>query len=341
MKTYRGSYSTNRGNSVSQTSDGGFIIAGSTGSNSNGYIVKTNELGNILWDKRAEVNGLVYSWGSSVCEVSDNNYIFLGYGRISQSDILDVFIEKRDLNGDVVWSNSFGESPSFDYGNMFIQKLNDNILICGRTRDSITDNDLYVCEIDKNNGNILWKEIYNLPGIDTGNSICISSDGGIVVVGYTDSFGYGGFDVLMTKIAREDNNGPNIPNTPDGRTNGKIGREYHYSTSTVDIDGDDIFFLFDWGNGVTSFILGPYASDEECSASGTWFEEGNYEIRVKAIDEHGAESDWSDPLVISMPKKQVYQYVSIDFLDVYSKISVVRTSIIKMEIQRIIFKLEE
>ena len=55
---------------------------------------------------------------------------------------------------------------------------------------------------------------------------------------------------------------------------------------------------------MTSFILGPYNSGEECNASGIWFEKGNYEIKVKAIDIHGEESPWSDPLPITMPKNK-------------------------------------
>lgn len=304
MKTFRGSYSTNRGNYVCQTSDDGFLIAGSIGSNSNGFLIKTDAFGNIIWNERASVSNLLYSWGSSACELSDRNYIFMGHGRIGQSDILNVFIEKRDLDGNLLWSTSFGESPGFDYGNALFKTLNDNIIICGRTRDSTTDNDPYVCEIDTNNGNIIWKEVISLSGVDCGNSVCISTDGSIVVVGYSDSFGNGNFDAWLTKILRVDNNIPNIPDTPYGETNGKTGKEYHYTTSTTDPDGDNVFYLFDWGNGMTSFIQGPYESGEECSGSGIWFEEGNYEIKVKAIDEHGAESNWSDPLIVSMPKNK-------------------------------------
>ncbi|MCK5030986.1 MAG: Zn-dependent exopeptidase M28, partial [Thermoplasmatales archaeon] len=32
-----------------------------------------------------------------------------------------------------------------------------------------------------------------------------------------------------------------------------------------------------------------------------WDEKGTYDIRVKAKDTKGNESDWSDPLVVSMP----------------------------------------
>jgi len=103
-----------------------------------------------------------------------------------------------------------------------------------------------------------------------------------------------------------DNAPPNKPARPSGETSGKTGEEYIYTTSTTDPEGDDVFYLFNWGNGMTSFILGPYKSGAECDASGIWFEKGDYEIKVKAIDTHNAESEWSEPLSISMPKSKSY-----------------------------------
>ena len=96
-------------------------------------------------------------------------------------------------------------------------------------------------------------------------------------------------------------NPPNKPNKPYGPTSGKVGASYTYTTSTADPDGDRIKFCFDWGDGNeswTDFI----ASGGEGSASHTWHEKGSYSIRVKAIDEYGVESEWSDPLSVSMPK---------------------------------------
>jgi hypothetical protein len=90
--------------------------------------------------------------------------------------------------------------------------------------------------------------------------------------------------------------------TISGPPEGKAGEEYTYTASTTDPDGDQIFYLFDWGDGSTSFILGPYESGAECNTVNIWFEEDNYEIKVKAIDENNAESEWSDPLSITMPK---------------------------------------
>jgi hypothetical protein len=36
-----------------------------------------------------------------------------------------------------------------------------------------------------------------------------------------------------------------------------------------------------------------------------WTDKGDYEIRVKAKDEHGVQSEWSDPLPISMAKIKI------------------------------------
>jgi len=112
-----------------------------------------------------------------------------------------------------------------------------------------------------------------------------------------------------------DNDPPNKPSKPSGKMNGKIGKEYIYTTSTTDPDGDDVFYLFDWGNGMTSFILGPYESGAECNTSGIWFEEGSYEIKVRSIDEYGAESEWSDPLSITMPKNKPINSPFLNFLE--------------------------
>lgn len=99
------------------------------------------------------------------------------------------------------------------------------------------------------------------------------------------------------------NNPPSKPNTPQGITSGKSGTEYVFTSSATDPDGDQLYYLFDWDDGFTSFWLGPFESGEECSASHIWFEQGSYQVRVKAQDSKDAESDWSDPLPVSMPLK--------------------------------------
>jgi len=101
-------------------------------------------------------------------------------------------------------------------------------------------------------------------------------------------------------VAGNSQSPPNKPSSPSGPTEGYVGVEYTFCTSTTDPDGDDLYYLFDWGDGTFSYWIGPYASGEEASASHTWTEKGIYEIRAKAKDIHGVQSPWSDPFIITI-----------------------------------------
>ncbi len=94
---------------------------------------------------------------------------------------------------------------------------------------------------------------------------------------------------------------PNIPDKPWGIHEGKTGRTYRYFTKTVDFNGDNVYYIWDWGDGTISDWLGPYPSDATRSATHSWNNNGNYNIKVKAKDTSGLESKWSDPLPVTMP----------------------------------------
>jgi PKD repeat protein len=121
----------------------------------------------------------------------------------------------------------------------------------------------------------------------------------------TDDNGYSDTDEVICTIVPA-NDPPVKPETPTGDAEGKAGDEYTYTTTTTDPDGDAIFYKWDWGDGTTSDWLGPFGNGAEASASHTWDEEGDYSIKVKARDPSGEESDWSDPLPITMPHAKVF-----------------------------------
>ena len=93
---------------------------------------------------------------------------------------------------------------------------------------------------------------------------------------------------------------PEIPVTPSGPTEGEVGIEYDYSSNTTDPEGDNIFYLFDWGDGTNSDWLGPYNSGDPCTASNSWSNSGLYYVKVRAKDTYDRESDWSDSLYLSL-----------------------------------------
>ena len=97
---------------------------------------------------------------------------------------------------------------------------------------------------------------------------------------------------------------PYKPGKPIGEITGIINEIYHYKTSTIDPEGDDIYYLFNWDDGTYSDWFGPYNSGEEATVDYIWKTPGNYSIQVKAKDIFGVESEWSDPLDISMPKQK-------------------------------------
>jgi hypothetical protein len=109
-------------------------------------------------------------------------------------------------------------------------------------------------------------------------------------------------------------NPPNKPNTPDGSARGKPGVSYSYQTSTTDPDGDQVYYMWDWGDGTTLTWDGPYNSGQTAATSHIWSTKGSYSIKVKAKDTTGAESVWSDPFPVTMPNsynKQIPQFLEL------------------------------
>jgi hypothetical protein len=118
---------------------------------------------------------------------------------------------------------------------------------------------------------------------------------------------------------QQPNSPPNKPNKPTGPASGKPGTVYTYSTSTTDPNGDQVYYLWDWGDGSQSNWLGPYNSGVTINTTHTWTTKGSYSIKVKAKDTFGTESSWSDPLPITMPKNNAYTF-HVMFLQILKQI---------------------
>jgi len=90
------------------------------------------------------------------------------------------------------------------------------------------------------------------------------------------------------------------PNTPtiDGRTLGKIGTPYPYTFTTIDVNGDKVYYYIDWGDGQVDEWVGPYNSSEIAEIMHQWDTKGTYTVKAKAKDVYGIESDWGTLKVI-------------------------------------------
>jgi len=110
-------------------------------------------------------------------------------------------------------------------------------------------------------------------------------------------------DPAVNLIQPTDNKPPLIPTVPEGDIEIKTGKEYGYTTTTTDPDGDLIKYGWDWdGDNVVDEWTILYSSGIDCTAVHEWSKEDIIEVRVKAKDEHGMQSDWSEPLEVNITK---------------------------------------
>jgi len=110
-----------------------------------------------------------------------------------------------------------------------------------------------------------------------------------------------GWSSALTVTVSTVNNPPNKPITPAGSSSGKPGISYSYSSSSIDPDGNQVYLMFDWGDGTNTGWIGPFSSGYVDTESHIWTAKGAYSVKVQAKDTKDAVSIWSDPLPITMP----------------------------------------
>ena len=112
------------------------------------------------------------------------------------------------------------------------------------------------------------------------------------VVKTVDNGDMNGYNIL--------NSPPEPPNTPKGPCAAGAGIPLNFTTTTTDPENDQLYYLWDWGDGNMSDWLGPFNPKDPMTTNYTWYYDGNYSIRVKAKDSNNSESNWSKAFVISI-----------------------------------------
>ena len=90
---------------------------------------------------------------------------------------------------------------------------------------------------------------------------------------------------------------PSTPEKPMGPSRGRVDERIKISVNnTVDPEGDDLFYRFDFGDGVQSPWIGPYESGDDKVAKEhyQWKKPGDYTVTVTAKDDPDGDGDPSD-----------------------------------------------
>jgi hypothetical protein len=188
------------GNSVRQTSDGGYIVVGSTESYGAGrsdvWLVKTDAFGNKVWDKT--FGGPLEEEGYSVRQTSDGGYVITGYTASYGAGWRDIWLVKTDAYGNESWDRTFGDTLS-NVGRSVEQTSDGGYIIAGATSSGHAGSDNVPLVKTDSMGIRMWDTTFGGVKYAAGYSVGQTADGGYVVTGVTWPHANGAGDIWLAK----------------------------------------------------------------------------------------------------------------------------------------------
>lgn len=159
------------------TSDGNYVITGYTGTNimtdRNPFLIKTDGNGNFLWSK-SYGSATIEDFGLDVIESKQGGYVMCGSDAASYTTVI-----KTDTAGTVQWGYKYGSGTA----KTIRQEANGDYTVF------IGYGSVLALLKLSSTGTIKWHKTYNVnlsPSYQTGGAGgCLTSDGGMALVGYT------------------------------------------------------------------------------------------------------------------------------------------------------------
>ncbi|MDB3887436.1 SprB repeat-containing protein, partial [bacterium] len=218
---------------VSVTSDGGYLLGGSTWSpdgsifpdsiGSSGrndfWVVKLDVNGNMEWNK--VLGGIGYEGVGNVLEHQDGTYYIVGvtyatggsdFAGIPQKGASDLGIVRLSSTGDLLWAGVYGGSGADGFLHRGVEAADGGIVIGGRSKSADMDvpsnqggYDYWALKIDTT-GNLLWSKTYGGSADDYFTEISATADNGFLLTGWTESNdgdihgSHGGSEIWSVKI---------------------------------------------------------------------------------------------------------------------------------------------
>ncbi len=221
----------------------GFVLTGDKWMDENERLdvcqMKIDNTGSLLWECHFGTSARENGFKVKLCH--DGGFLIMGYSRgFSLWGAGDLFFIKTDEGGNELWQKNYGASHD-DYGMDMIECEDGSIVITGTKSgfyNDVQDNyrvhdaDIFMIKTDEN-GNELWQKTLGGTGHDFGCSITGANDG-FFILGSTQSFGNGSFDMFLIKTDRDGNEEWH-------KTFG--GDDYEYGVSIVKNNEGDLYLF--------------------------------------------------------------------------------------------------
>jgi hypothetical protein len=188
--------------SIQQTADGGYVVAGYTdyfgaGGYDNFWILKLDSGGNIEWQKT--YGGSSFEIAYSIQQTVDGGYVVVGDTWSFGAGSYDAWVLKLDSGGNVQWQKTYG-GGNYDEAYSIQQTTDGGYVVAGCTKSFGAGNyDAWVLKLDSG-GNIQWQKTYGGGSSDCVFSIQQTTDGGYTMAGNAHSFGAGNGDYWVLKL---------------------------------------------------------------------------------------------------------------------------------------------
>ena len=187
------------------TADGGYALAGRTSSFGAGendfWLVKTDANGQHEWNQT--FGGTAFDDAKSVIQTVDGGFALAGMTESSGAGNADFWLVKTDANGQHEWNQTFGGRYSED-ANAVIQTDEGGFILTGSTLSFGAGwNDFWLVKTDPN-GQHEWNQTFGSvvrEGFDSSRPMTQTTDGGLILTGWTESYGAGGWDTWVLKLS--------------------------------------------------------------------------------------------------------------------------------------------
>lgn len=187
--------------SVHQTSDGGYVASGTTtsyGNGAQGYVVRVNSTGGLMWGRQFGGAQLEYMW--AVRQTSDGGYITVGT-EVSYTTTPDILMLKMDNTAAFAWARTYGFNSSWDEALSVKEACDNSLIVSGYVQGAGSGFGGVNAYMLKTNsfGNKTWSRAYGGAGTEMGWNVIQTLDGGFAFTGQTTSAAFGNNDVYVVK----------------------------------------------------------------------------------------------------------------------------------------------